>query len=226
MDAPALSPQSCRARREALGWTLDQAARRTGLTTEALERFEAGGGGLSDEQRAVLRRVIGTPPPPAPTSGRPWPLLDLGLPGAIAFFIGGALPLAMAVVTGAHALRFLGAETVQARVIGFEAHERLVRPDSGPDYRVTLQAPLLRFLRPDGGGEVTIPWRETQPEEPEFAIGDRLRLIVPPGAPELAETSYADIMLRPMLGLALAAPLLMMGAVSLGHWRRRRRQAA
>jgi len=217
---PDRLPATWRARREALGWSVDQAARRAGLPGEALLRFERGEGALSEGQVAALARSLGAPAGPAPARRA---MLDLGLAGAVAFLLGGAIPGAAALVAGVDVVRFLDSGVADARVIGFERRQREVRPDTGEAYSIEVVAPLLRFIRPDGGGEATIAGRETLPHEAALAEGDRVRLFVPRGAPERAAQSIADILQRPVVLAALAAPLAIVGAVSLGHWRRRRR---
>lgn len=222
MPEPDPTPQACRARREALGLSPVQAGRRAGLTPEALQRYERGEGGLTGEQVAALVRALGAPVPGAAAPPQR-AMLDFGLVGAVVFLLGGAFPGAGALVAGVDMLRFLDSGVADARVVGFERRQRLVRPDTGESYTIETVVPLLRFIRPDGGGEATIAWRETLPEEAALAEGDRIRLIVPRGAPDRAEASMADILARPLVLAAMAAPMMVIGALSLGHWRRRRR---
>ncbi len=204
--------------------SVEHAARRTGLPAGAIERFEAGDSELSQEQIAILCRVFGTPVTMV-AKQKPWPMLDLGLVGSLVFLLGGAIPAVAALVAGVNTLRFIDSDVAVARVVGFEHRTRSVEPERGERYNVETVAPLLRFVRPDGGGEVTIAWRETLPDENPFAEGGRVRLIVPKGAPERAETSIAEILVRPFIFAAFAAPLLIVGSVSLRHWRRKREAA-
>ncbi len=220
------TPAAFRARREALGQSPEQAARRTGLTTVALLRFEAGDGGLTAEQVAAVIRALGdTGTTDAPHVRRP--LLDFGLFGTVVFLLGAAIPTVMAAVSAFDALRFIGSEHAVAEVVGFERRVRIAEPRTGPRYEFETVAPLLRFHQPDGGGEVTIAWHvDRLPHEADFALGDRVPLVFPRGAPELAALSIRDVVLKPLVGAVFAAPLLGIGLVSLRHLRRRRHAGA
>jgi transcriptional regulator with XRE-family HTH domain len=210
-------PADSQAWRAAAGMTIEQAARRSGLTEEALRRFEAGDGGLTGDQRAALARALAPPtPPPAPR-----PLLDLGLIGAVLMLLGAAIPAAMAVATGIEAFRFIGAEEAVAEVVGFERRTRMVEPEHGDRYSIETLAPLFRFRGPEGR-EVTIAWHDTQPHEAAFAEGQRVRLVYPRGAPQDARLSVIEVALTPLVCLMMAAPLLIIGLVSWRHWCRRR----
>ncbi|MBR0649033.1 helix-turn-helix domain-containing protein [Roseomonas terrae] len=220
MASAAPTPTECRARREALGLSLDQATRRAGLTPQALLRFESGEGGLTDGQLAALARALAASPATArPASGRA--MLDLGPVGTVLLVLGGAIPAAMAAVTAVDAARFLRSEVAVADVVGFERRTRIAEPERGERYTYETLAPLLRFRTSDGA-EVTIAWRDMLPGDPELAEGARIRLVYPRDAPELAAASYAEVFLKPLVCLALSLPLLAIAAVSWGHWRRRR----
>lgn len=215
---PTLTPARCRAWRESSGLSHDQLARRTGLAADALRRFEVGDADLPAGQAEILARVLRPIPPPPP----PRPMLDFGLVGTVIFLLGAAIPLAMMLVTGFQALRFVTADRSVAEVVGFERRTRIAEPDSGPRYTFETVAPLLRFTQRDGSGEVTVAWRDTLPHEAEFAMGERLWVTYPRGAPEALTLSKAETMLTPVVCAALAAPLLGIGLVSLRHLRRRR----
>lgn len=218
---PALTPVQCRMWRESSGLSHDQLARRIGLDTGALERFEAGGGGLAPTQIDALARALR--PIQAPSSRAR--MLDFGPVGTAIFLLGAAIPLIWMVMTGLQALRFITADQAVAEVVGFERRTRIAEPDSGPRYTYETVAPLLRFHQTDGGGEVTIAWRDTLPHEAEFALGDRLWVTYPRGAPEALTLSLVEVMLTPLLCAVIAAPLLGIGLVSLRRLLQRKQGA-
>lgn len=150
-------------------------------------------------------------------------LLDFGPAGTLVLLLGGAIPATAALVTGVQALRYIAPDQAVAEVIGFERRTRIAEPERGARYAYETMAPQLRFRQPDREGDVTITWRETQPHEADFSVGDRVWVFFPRGSPDTAVLSVTDIMLKPLVFALFAAPLLAVGGVSLRRllWRRR-----
>jgi hypothetical protein len=216
----AITPAQFRERRLALGLTTREVAERARIGARDLLRFEEDGGLLNEAQRAALFHALkqAKPPPPRP----PRAILDFGLPGTIAFFVVAAFPLVAALASLGPAVRILGADVVDAEVVRLE-HGSVVSEDGrGRSVTIPTVAPVLRFYNPDRTGEMTITLRPVSEDLNRLGEGDRLRLYIPPGRPEEAERWFLDALLRPLILVLMALPMLVCGWISLGHWRRRR----
>lgn len=222
---PAITPAQFRERRLALGLTILQVAERAGIGVRDLLRFEEAGGDLREAQRVALFHALGqAEPPPPPTAPHPASraLLDMGIAGPLIFFLAAAIPLTAAVGSVGQAVRILGADAVEAEVVGFERGTAVSQDRSDRSVTIPTLAPILRFASPDRTGEVTITLNPVAEDLNRLATGDRLRLYIPPGAPEQVEFSIMEALLRPFVIALLALPLLICGRISLRHWRRRR----
>jgi transcriptional regulator with XRE-family HTH domain len=216
----AITPAQFRERRLALGLTTLEVAERAGIGARDLLRFEEAGGVLNEAQRIALFHALmqaEAPPPP-----RPRAILDFGLPGTIAFFVVAAFPLVGALASLGPAVRILGADVVDAEVVRLEPGTAESRDHLDRSLTIATVAPIVRFFSPDGTGEVTITLGPISEDLNRLGEGDRLRLYIPPGRPQEAERWFLDALLRPLMLVLMALPMLVCGWISLGHWRRRR----
>lgn len=219
----AITPAQFRERRLALGLSTREVAERARIGARDLLRFEEDGGVLNEAQRVALFHALmqAEPPPPVPPPGHR-AILDLGLPGTLAFFVGAAFPLVAMLASVGPAVRILGADAVEAEVVGFVRGTASSYDAQDRSITIATVAPVLRFHNPDRTGEITITLGSVAADLNRLAEGDRLRLYIPPGRPEQAEFSRLEAFLRPVILGLLAVPLLVCGWISLGHWRRRR----